>query len=287
MIGGATLVAAGGGAAAWWTLFRRPAGVSANTVAVLPFDNVSGQAGQTYFAEGLSAEVRAALARNAVLRVVGQTSSDVFRNHAEDAKAISRKLGVAFLLDGNVRQSGNRVRISAELIDGQTGFSRWSQTFDRGLDDIFAVQTEIAGAVTSALTDEVGAAAQAQYRVARVEREGAAVARRALEHLARFEVERDDVAVRDHEIRGDEEPRPVPVFALDDGDRLLDGVEHGVGVRRLRGGRLRGRGLAGLGRTRGVGGERRDQHGGQQSGTRGEVSGHRSGLGDWNNPSPE
>lgn len=157
LAGGVGVVAIGAGAAAWWMLSSRKPSASPNTVAVLPFANMSGVAGQNYFADGLSAEVRAALARNIVLRVVGQTSSDAFKSHTEDAKVIARKLGVAFLLDGNVRLADSRVRVSAELIDGQTGFSRWSQTFDRALDDIFAVQSEIADAVTSALTREVSA----------------------------------------------------------------------------------------------------------------------------------
>lgn len=144
-----------GGAAASWRLGLLGGGAEPNSVAVLPFDNMSSDPAQSYFADGLSAEVRAALARNVALRVVGQTSSDVFKSRAEDAKAIARKLGVRFLLDGNVRLAGPRVRVSAELIEGRSGFSRWSQTFDRSLDDIFAVQSEIANAVTAALGREV------------------------------------------------------------------------------------------------------------------------------------
>lgn len=156
--GGATVAVGGGGAAVWWRGGFGGPRAQDNTVAVLPFANMSGDPGQNYFADGLSAEVRAALARNAVLKVVGQTSSNVFRAHTEDAKTIAGKLGVAYLLDGNVRRAGDRVRIAAELIDGRSGFSRWSQSFDRALDDIFAVQTEIAGAVTAALTREVAKA---------------------------------------------------------------------------------------------------------------------------------
>jgi TolB-like protein/tetratricopeptide (TPR) repeat protein len=126
-----------------------------NTIVVLPFANVSGSPAQDYFPDGLSAEIRAALARNAVLRVVGQVSSNVFKSTTEDAKTIARKLGVAFILDGSARLAANRVRVSAELIQGASGFSRWAQTFDRAIDDIFAVQSEIAAAVTAALTREV------------------------------------------------------------------------------------------------------------------------------------
>lgn len=155
---GALMVAAGGAAVAWRAGLIGAPPVRPNTVAVLPFANMSGDPAQAYFTDGLAAELRAELARNAALRVVGQASSDVFKSRTEDAKAIARSLGVAFLLDGNVRRSGDRVRVAAELIDGSTGFSRWAQTFDRSLDDIFAVQSQIAGAVTEALTREVAEA---------------------------------------------------------------------------------------------------------------------------------
>jgi TolB-like protein/Flp pilus assembly protein TadD len=156
--GGAGLAAVGAGAAAWMSgFFGRPA-ASGNSVAVLPFANIGGNSAQDYFADGLSAELRADLARNTALRVVGQTSSNVFKAHTEDAKAIARKLSVAYLLDGNVRLAGDQVRVAAEMIDGQTGFSRWSQTFDGALANIFKVQGDIADAVTAALTREVGKA---------------------------------------------------------------------------------------------------------------------------------
>lgn len=158
---GGGLVALGGAAAVWRLGLLDGPGAAANSIAVLPFDNMSRDPAQNYFADGLSAEVRAALARNAALRVVGQTSSDVFKARAEDAKVIARKLGVLYLLDGNVRLAGPRVRVSAELIDGRSGFSRWSQTFDRALDDVFAVQSEIAAAVTAALTREVSSVPRA------------------------------------------------------------------------------------------------------------------------------
>jgi TolB-like protein/tetratricopeptide (TPR) repeat protein len=159
ILGSAVVVGFGAIAAGWRAgLFGEDPSL-ANSVAVLPFANVSGSAAQDYFAEGLSAEVRAALARNTLLRVVGQVSSNVFKSSSEDAETIARKLDVAFLLDGNVRLAANHVRVSAELIQGETGFSRWAQTFDRAIDDIFAVQSEIADAVTAAITREVATTA--------------------------------------------------------------------------------------------------------------------------------
>ena len=133
----------------------RPSG---NSVAVLPFENLSGDPDQAYFSDGLSEEVRATLARNILLLVMAETSSGKFRDRKDDAKTIAATLGVAFLLDGSVRRAGEVVRVSADLIDGATGFSRWSRTFDRSMRDIFAVQSEIADTVASALADQVTAA---------------------------------------------------------------------------------------------------------------------------------
>ena len=128
---------------------------SGNSVAVLPFTNLSGDKSQDYFSDGLSEELRATLARNLKLLVMAQASSATFRDRKDDAVTIAGKLGVAYLLDGSVRRSGDIVRVNADLIDGHTGFSRWSQSFDRGMQDIFAVQSEIAGTVSRALVAQI------------------------------------------------------------------------------------------------------------------------------------
>ncbi|HEY5723739.1 MAG TPA: TIR domain-containing protein [Allosphingosinicella sp.] len=155
ILGGAAVAIAGGGVAAWQLgMFGGGAGAP-NSVAVLPFANMSGDPGQAYFSDGLAAEVRSELARNAGLQVAAQASSNKFRQREEDARSIARALRVSYLLDGNVRRSGNLVRVSAELIDGRTGFSKWTQTFERPMTDIFAVQSEIAQAVFAALSAQV------------------------------------------------------------------------------------------------------------------------------------
>ena len=154
--GGIAAVALGGSWLAWRRGLIGGLAVEANTIAVLPFANLSGDPGETYFSDGLSAEVRSALACNRRLRVCGQVSSDAFRDAKTSAVAIAQALGVAYLLDGNVRLSAKTFRIGAELIDGRSGFSRWSQTFDRSIENIFAVQSEIAGSVVAALTTEMG-----------------------------------------------------------------------------------------------------------------------------------
>ena len=123
----------------------------ANSIAVLPFKNLSGDPQQSYFSDGLSEEVRATLARNALLKVAAPTSSAVFRDRTDDAVSIGNQLDVAYLLEGSVRRANNVVRISAELVDTASGFSSWSQSFDRPLTDIFATQSEIANIVAKEL----------------------------------------------------------------------------------------------------------------------------------------
>jgi TolB-like protein/tetratricopeptide (TPR) repeat protein len=159
---GACVAAAAGvaGLVAWRTgLHLRFLSASGNSIAVLPFENVGGDPQQDYFADGLAEEVRATLARNVGLLVMAQASSARFRDSRDDATTIAEQLGVAYLLDGSVRRSGDVVRVTADLIDGGSGFSRWSQTFERRISDIFAVQSEIASTVASALASRVGAEA--------------------------------------------------------------------------------------------------------------------------------
>jgi len=124
---------------------------AANSVAVLPFANLSGDPSQDYFSDGLSEELIDTLARVKPLHVAARTSSFKFRGGKETGSAIGAALGVAYILDGSVRRDGAMVRVSAQLSDARTGFERWSQTFDREMKDIFAVQSGIAQAVAEAL----------------------------------------------------------------------------------------------------------------------------------------
>jgi TolB-like protein/tetratricopeptide (TPR) repeat protein len=125
------------------------------SIAVLPFKNVGGDPQQAYFSEGLTEEVRAALVRLEGLRVLAATSSERAGEEKGDTKSIAKELGVGFLLGGSVRRSGDIVRIAADLIDGKTGFSLWSNTVDRKMTDIFAVQGEIARMVARALSIKI------------------------------------------------------------------------------------------------------------------------------------
>lgn len=145
--GAAAVLAAGGGGWFWW---RDTDAAAANSIAVLPFDNLSASPAQAYFADGLAEELRAALMRIPAVQVAAPTSSASARKMG-DARSIASALGVAFLLMGSVRRQGEQVRIAAELIDGTAGFSKWSRQFDERLDDVFAVQRTIAAAVADAV----------------------------------------------------------------------------------------------------------------------------------------
>ena len=128
-----------------------PRRVPRNSIAVLPFANVGADPSQAYFSDGLSEELLGALAGIDTLQVAARTSSFKFRNTNEVSSVIGAKLGVAYILDGSVRRSGAKVRVSAQLVEAATGFQRWSDTYDRDLKDVFAVQRGIAEAVAAAL----------------------------------------------------------------------------------------------------------------------------------------
>lgn len=125
-----------------------PSGAS---VAVLPFVNMSGDPDNEYFSDGLTEELLNVLANISSLKVAARTSSFHFKGQTGDIADIARRLGVASVLEGSVRQSGSRVRITCQLINAIDGYHLWSETFDRELDDIFAVQDEISSAVANAL----------------------------------------------------------------------------------------------------------------------------------------
>ena len=121
------------------------------SIAVLPFVNMSEEAGNEYFADGLSEELLNTLVKIPDLRVAARTSSFSFKGKDIQISDIAQQLNVSHILEGSVRKSGDRVRITAQLIKAGDGFHLWSETFDRTLDDIFAVQDEIASRVVSAL----------------------------------------------------------------------------------------------------------------------------------------
>ncbi|MEP0201558.1 MAG: hypothetical protein ABJ084_06855 [Halioglobus sp.] len=123
-----------------------------NSIAVLPFANMSDDEAQGYFSDGLSEELLNLLAKQKGLKVAARTSSFAFKGKQTDIREIGEVLQVAHVLEGSVRRSGNRIRITAQLITSNDGYHLWSETYDRELNDVFAVQDEIAAAIVKALS---------------------------------------------------------------------------------------------------------------------------------------
>ena len=130
---------------------RAMPGLERPSIAVIPFSDISPEKNQEYFSDGLSEELLNGLAKIPDLRVAGRTSSFQFKNKNVDCRTMGKKLNVANLLEGSVRKQGNRARIAVSLIKSDDGFDLWSETFDKEMNDIFAVEEEIARAVMGAL----------------------------------------------------------------------------------------------------------------------------------------
>jgi TolB-like protein/Tfp pilus assembly protein PilF len=132
-------------------LGRAQAADGHSSIAVLPFANLSGDPAQDYFSDGMSEELLNLLARVPGLQVAARTSAFAYKGKNVDIRQVGRELGVETVLEGSVRQAAGEVRITAQLIDAETGFHLWSETYDRKLEDIFAVQDEIAQAIVERL----------------------------------------------------------------------------------------------------------------------------------------
>lgn len=128
------------------------------SIAVMPFANLSGDAAQEYFADGIAEDLIAGLSRVRWLRVIARSSSFSYKGKPADPKDVSRDLGVWYLVDGSVRRAGESVRISIELVDAPAGIQIWSAHYRRELKDIFAVQDEIAQKILGAIEPELAAA---------------------------------------------------------------------------------------------------------------------------------
>ncbi|MCZ6528958.1 MAG: adenylate/guanylate cyclase domain-containing protein, partial [Chloroflexi bacterium] len=128
------------------------------SIAVLPFTNMSGDAEQEYFSDGITEDIITSLSYIHWLFVIARNSSFVFKDKAIDVREVARKLGVRYILEGSVRRANNNVRITAQLIDASTSAHLWASRYDRDLTDIFAVQDEIARSVVAAIEPEILAA---------------------------------------------------------------------------------------------------------------------------------
>ena len=135
--------------------------IEENSIAVLPFTNMSADANQEYFSDGLSEELLNVLTQVEGLNVASRTSSFAYKNDSRNIRQIARTLRVANILEGSVRKVGDRLRITAQLIDTSNDRHLWSDSYDRDMDDIFQIQDEIANAIVSALTTELGVGLQA------------------------------------------------------------------------------------------------------------------------------
>jgi TolB-like protein len=173
-----------------------PALADQPSIAVLPFVNMSGDPAQDYFADGMTEEIITALARFKSLFVIARNSSFAYRGHATDIKRIARELGVRYLLEGSVRNSGDRVRITGQLILAETGTHIWANRFERRIGDIFDLQDELTENIVGAVEPEI---LSAEMRRARSKRPDSLAAYdcvlRAYQYLFNLTLEDNDRAL--------------------------------------------------------------------------------------------
>jgi serine/threonine-protein kinase len=129
----------------------KPRAIDHRSIAVLPFANISGDADNEYFSDGVAEEIMNALAQLPGLRVAARTSAFSYKNRNVDLRTIGEELGVATVLQGTVRKAGNRIRVTAQLVDVGEGYNLWSERYDRELVDVFAIQDGIASAIATRL----------------------------------------------------------------------------------------------------------------------------------------
>lgn len=130
------------------------------SIAVLAFTNMSGDPEQEYFSDGIAEDIITELSRNRLLFVIARNSSFTYKGHAVDTRQVARELGVRYVVEGSVRRDGNQIRVTAQLVDAETGSHIWAERFDRKLADIFAVQDEITLAMVTALGPAISQAEQ-------------------------------------------------------------------------------------------------------------------------------
>jgi TolB-like protein/Flp pilus assembly protein TadD len=147
------------------TQTRRAEAIPAKSIAVLPFENLSDDPENAYFADGVHDDILSSLAKISDLKVISRTSVRQYKEGARNLREIGQALGVAHILEGTVRRSGNRVRVNAQLINAQTDAHIWSDTFDRELTNLFALQSELAERITAALRANLSARERASMQI--------------------------------------------------------------------------------------------------------------------------
>lgn len=130
------------------------------SIAILPFDNLSNDPEQDYFSAGITEDIITALSRVRQFAVIARNSTFTYKDTPVDIRTVARELGARYVMEGSVRKARNRVRVSAQLIDGKTGNHVWADRYDRDLDDIFALQDELTLAIVGAIEPELGRAEQ-------------------------------------------------------------------------------------------------------------------------------
>ncbi len=185
------------------------------SIAVLPFDNMSGDPEQEYFADGITEDIITDLSKVSGLFVIARNSSFAYKGRNPDLRQVCRKLGVRYLLEGSVRKAGNRVRINAQMIDGATGGHLWAERYDRDLEDIFAVQDDVTRNIVEALKVALTAGEEARREGRRkVDPEAYDCLARARKCLYQFSAE-DMVECRAMAERAsDLDPGLAPAYAL-------------------------------------------------------------------------
>ena len=125
------------------------------SIALLPFNNMSGDPEQEYFTDGVTEDIITELSRFHSLFVIARNSSFTYKGKAVDVRTVSRELGVRYVLEGSIRRSGNRIRVTAQLIDALSGNHIWAEKYDRVLEDIFAVQEEVTECIVAAIAPRI------------------------------------------------------------------------------------------------------------------------------------
>ena len=168
----AALIAVAGAIAIWQFNIKRPTVVAqaadpvlamptGPAIAVLPFTNMSGDPKEDYFSDGLTEDIIAELARFRELNVLARNTTFQHKGQSVDVPAVGRKLGAKYVLEGSVRKSGSQLRVTAQLIDAQSGTHVWAERYDRDISEVFAVQDEIAGKIAATITGMGGVLVQA------------------------------------------------------------------------------------------------------------------------------